>query len=205
MIIKPMVETVTRFAASSPANTIAPLSSFAISAAPLLIRGGGEVLDLTRTRVGLEALHTYSVMTTLLLNCSLRLFSSTPKKLDDKRPSYENLAKIVFAICVAMSVVFGGYSVVVFSLMGLYSKRALGVGKDDAFLAFAARTESIRVGGFNAFLASLLFFKTSFLLSVFLNYEGKFRWWLAGLVLTVDLIGWYKWSTIYVAARELIY
>jgi len=199
-----MVETVTRFA-SNPANKLTPLSTFAASAAPGLIRGGGEILDLTRARVGLESLDSYSVITTLLLNVSLSLFLSTPKKLDDNRPSYENWAKIIFAIAVSMSVVFGGYSVLVFSLIGLYAKRALGFGKDEAFLQFIAATQGTRVGGFNSFLASLLLLKTSFILSVFINYEGKLRWWLAGLIIALDLIGWWKWSTIYVAARELVF
>ena len=202
-----MVEMVSRLAtASNVPNLAVPLSSLTTSAAPVeLIRGGAEVLDLTRTRIGLEALHTFAVMTTLLMNASLRLFTSTPKKLDEKRPSYENLAKIFFGICVAMSVVFGGYCVIVFSLMGLYSKGALGLGQDEALVEFLAQTEGIRAGGFNAFLASLLFFKCSFLSSVFINYEGKMRWWLAGLVLAVDLIGWWKWSTIHVLASKLIF
>ena len=137
MIIKPLVESAVKSVASSvtalPQTLSLPTAIPTASAAvATLARGGGAALDLTRTRVRLEGLYQYATITTLLLNSALRLYSSTPRKLDG--PAYVNIAKIIFAFCAAISVVTSGYTTVVFALLALYYKHMLGMGQDDAFL-----------------------------------------------------------------------
>ena len=175
--------------------------------AALALRGGGspQVLDLTRVRIRLEGLQAYGVVTTLLMNAALRLYSGTPKKLQDGEQA-ANVAKILFAISMGCSVLAGAYSTVVFALLGLYSKSALGLGKDEAFLEFFAETASIRDMGFHAFVIALISFKASFVLSLFLNYgEGKMRWWASGIAAIVSVLSYYHWSSIMTIAGRLLF
>lgn len=208
LIVRPVVETVVR--SIRPAVSALPVATTA-SSALLVSRGGGgaggaALQDLTRTRLRLEGLHQYGVVAALLMNAALRLFSSTPKKLTDADRRVDRVAKVVFTFAVALSTVLGSYTTIVFALLGLYSKRSLGMGHDDEFLRFFAATTGIRETGFDAFLGMLICFKASFLLSLFLNYEGnpRLRWWVSGLVLAVDMYAWWNWSTIFKLADDLL-
>ena len=172
-----------------------------------ILRGGGTAaLDLTRIRLRLEGLHQYGLVAALLMNAALRIFSSTPKKIAPNEPRVDRLAKIVFTVSVSLCVVLGSYTSIVFALLGLYCKRALGMGNDAAFLNFFEATTGIRETGFDSFLGMLLCFKLSFLLSLFLTYEGnpKLRWWISSLVLLVDLFAWWNWSRIFLLASNLL-
>jgi hypothetical protein len=187
-------------AGTSPASTA--FASIAHTA--LALRGGAEVMDLTRVRIRLEGLSAYGVVSSLMLNAALRLYSSSPKKLQ-KGETCANIAKILFAISVGSSVLAGAYTTVVFSLLGLYAKSAIGMGKDAACMEFMTGTEHMRLYAFDAFLVALIAFKSSFVLSLFLNYEGKLRWWASGIAAAVSLLSWYHWSTIMVIARNLLF
>ena len=137
------------------------------------------------------------------MNAALRLFSSTPKKLNDDR--VDNYAKVLFVAAVGSSIVAGAYTTVVFSLLGLYSKSALGLGKDLAFVQFFDATAGIRKTAFDCFIISLLSFKASFVLSLFLNYEGKVRWWSSGIAAFLAVLSIYSWSRIMVVAGNLLF
>lgn len=210
MLIRPATEVVVRAlscTAPSLLKTTAPAAAAAVvpAATCLISRGGANAaLDLARTKLRLEGLHQYGVVTALLMNAALRLFSSTPKKLSND-DSLQDKMKMAFVGCVATTVVFSAYTVIVFSLLGLYSKRALGLGMDGAFCEFFQATTWIRESGFNAFLLALVSFKSSFVLALWLNFEGKLRWWLSGLVLGVDLAGWAAWWTIMQLANQILF
>lgn len=206
MLIQPAVTVVARAFSSTAPSLLASTAPATLSTAAtsLIARGGATALDLGRTKLRLEGLHQYGVVTALLMNAALRLFSSTPKKLENDG-SVQDKVKIGFTACVATTVVFSAYTVIVFSLLGLYSKRALGLGMDAGFVEFFQATSFIRESGFTAFVLALVAFKSSFLLSLWLNFEGKMRWWLSGLVLGVDLIGWVGWSTIMYLANQTLF
>ena len=205
MLIRPAAEVVSRaLFSTAPCLLTAAPACIVPTATSLISRGGAAALDLGRTKLRLEGLHQYGVVTALLMNASLRLFSMTPKKLDNDG-SLQDKAKVFFTAAVATTVVFSAYTVIVFSLLGLYSKRALGLGEDAAFVEFFQATTMIRESGFNAFILALVSFKSSFVLSLWLNFEGKMRWWLSGLVLGADLVGWYAWSTIAVLANKILF
>jgi hypothetical protein len=161
-------------------------------------------MDLTRVRIRLEGLSGYGVVSALMMNAALRLYSSAPKKLQ-KGETHNNIAKILFAISVGASVLAGAYTTVVFSLLGLYAKSAIGMGKDAACMEFMADTEHMRLYAFDAFLVALIAFKSSFVLSLFLNYEGKVRWWASGITAVVSLLSWYHWSSIMGIAGKLLF
>lgn len=200
-----------------PTSSVARLSSTALqsSTAPMivvaeygsdLLRGGAAAaLDIGRTKMRLEGLNQYGVMTALLMNAALRLYSSTPRKIDPNNTKTENILRMVFATTVAMCICLGGYTTIVFSLLGLYSKRALGLGQDIEYLEFFSATSDVRRSGFESFIWCLLLFKSSFLLSVFLNQDGKARWWLSGVILAFDLFGWFQWSKIWLLAKSILH
>jgi hypothetical protein len=74
--------------------------------------------NLGRAKIRLEGLSHYASVSALLLNGALRIFTATPKKLDDRKD--ENFVKILFLISITATVVLGGYTATVFSLLGLY-------------------------------------------------------------------------------------
>ena len=180
----------------------------AVASLPVLaLRGGGEgAMDLTRVRIRLEGLHAYGVVSTLMLNASLRLFSSAPKpRTPVKGETINNIARVLFTISIGASVLAGVYTTVVFSMLGLYCKSAIGMGKDEACLQFMAATENMRKSAFDTFLIALVSFKASFVLSLFLNYEGEMRWWTAGIAAVISLLSWWHWHNIMSVAGKLLF
>jgi len=191
---------------SSPTALISMLSMSLLTS----LRGGDvppAAFDLTRARIRMEGLHSYVVVATLMLNASLKLFSSVPKKGTlQKGDRVNNAAKILFATTMVTSVLSGLYTTVAFSLLGMYVKTAIGMGKDLAEINFFDATQDVRVTAFRTFLVSLMTFNTSFLLSLFLNYENKtMRWVVAGVALAVSLWSWHQWSHIMFLASSLIF
>lgn len=183
-----------------------PLLSTALQALPVAstssvinsltaLSGGASSLDVARFKLRLDGLHTYAVITTLIMNASLRLFSATPKRFS-KGEKTKNFLKALFSVMVAISVLSGSYTTIVFSLLELYSKRALGRGLDSACLNFFEQTQSIRESGDDTWIISLVSFQASFVLSLFLNHDSGFDWKIAVLAGVVAILCWWKWSTI---------
>jgi hypothetical protein len=204
MTASPLAATTSVAASKLPAmiSQAAPALSSA-----LVVRGGEAALqgfDLGRTQIRLESISSYGVITALLLNAALQLYSSTPKRLE-KGQSMENYTKIVFVLSVGLSIICGTYTTVVFSLMGLYSKTALGLGKDAAFLEFFEATIHIRQRAFHSFLIALLSFEVCFVSSLFLNYDGKVRWWTVGVASLGAIISWLQWQSIMSIAGNLLF
>jgi hypothetical protein len=198
------IMTASPLAAKLP-SMISQAAPAAVSA--LAVRGGEAALqgfDLGRTQIRLQSISSYGVIAALLLNAALRLYSSTPKKLE-KGQTIENYAKIVFALSVGLSTICGTYTTVVFSLLGLYSKSALGLGKDAAFLAFFDATTHIRQRAFNSFIIALLSFEVCFISSLFLNYDGKVRWWATGFASVGAIVSWLQWQNIMSIAGNLLF
>jgi predicted PurR-regulated permease PerM len=77
------------------------------------------------------------------MNASLRLYSSTRIRFEE-RDRLQNIVKVLFSIMVTVSVISGSYTTIVFSLLGLYTKRALGRGLDKQVVEFFHETTSVR-------------------------------------------------------------
>lgn len=195
LVIQPAVQQLTTRACSA----LAPV-------AWSTVRGGARALDLGRTKMRLDGLHQYGVVAALLMNAALRLFSSTPKIIQPNERKVDKYAKVAFTVAVALCVALGSYTSVVFALLGLYSKRALGMSKDAAFVEFFEATSSIRELSFDSFFYMLLCFKASFLLSIFLNYKDnpRLRWCVTVIVLAADAYAWWNWSLILKYAANLL-
>ena len=179
------------------------------------IRGGGGTassnlaFDLGRARIRLEGLQMYCTIASLIMNAALDLYSSTPKnqKEDPKKllDRVENWVKILFACNTIATVVMGSYSCIVFVLLGLYSKTALGMGLDDKFLQFFQETHYIRESAFHTFIWGLLSFQGSFICSLFLNYSGWMRWFVLAISSIASLFSIYKWNEILSIAGKILY
>jgi hypothetical protein len=139
-----------------------------------------------------------------MLNGSLRLLSGTPKNLEKDKPT-ENVVKVVFCASTFLSVLSSVYTTVVFSLLGLYCKTALGLSQDSQYVEFMDATAAERRYAFDAFLWSLGAFQTSFVSSLFLNYQGALRWWSAGASSLLVAWSFRHWMNIMKLARHLIF
>lgn len=189
-----------------------------------IARGGGEflasqdkssALDISRVRMRLEGLQAYGTLCALLANGCLRLYSAvkddTKKgKIDDN----DNTTRMnqttrfvldAFYVLIAISVLSGSYTTVVFTLLALYSKTALGRGYDAQFLQFWAAAADLRESGFEAFLYSLVSFEIAFILSLFLKTEGKRRKIVVTLASGMALFSFWRWSKIMILASKFLF
>ena len=150
--------------------------------------------NLGRTKIRLEGLNHYASVSALLLNGALRIFTSTPKKLDERK--HENFMKILFLISITATIILGGYNATVFSLLSLYSKTFLGMSMDDEYVQFFHDTEPIRKTAFWSFVGTILTFNISFVLSLYLQYEGSIRWWITGISSIIIALCCQNWLLI---------
>jgi len=142
------------------------------------------------------------------MSSALRLYTSVPKKIRDpdegKDAKIENAVTVAFTLSSIICIISGISTSIIFSLLGLYSKTALGMGKDEAFVEFFTAMESIRRIGFVSMIVSIVSLKASFALSPFLYFKGKTRYALSGLAVALSLGSWMAWSTI-VSAAQILY
>jgi hypothetical protein len=180
------------------------------------IRGGeaapAGTFDMGLAKTRLEGL-AYSTVTTLMLNAALRLFSSTPKKLESipddpdkaKVVKLNNSLKVAFGISLSFSAALGLYTTIVFTLMAIYSKTALGMGLQEEYLEFFDKCAPFRLAGFRAFIGTLMTYNVSWVLSLVLNYEGDIRWWLALPAVMIGVTGLLHVNSIMGLASSIIY
>jgi hypothetical protein len=171
-------------------------------------RGGTQdidpsAFDLDRASIRLESIDSYAVVAALLLSAALRLYASTPRELEAGQRR-ENSAKVAFMISAGLSIICGAYSCVVYSMLGLYAKTALGLGLDSAFLNFFERTTPVRHGAFLAFVTALSSFEVCFIISIVLNYDGRVRICAASLGILIAIISLFHWKRIINLAGSLL-
>lgn len=163
------------------------------------------VLDIGRVKMRLEGFQAYGTVCALLMNATLRLWSSVAQPANDASKITQQ-AFDVFLVCVIISVLFGSYTTIVFTMISLYSKQALGRGLDSSFLAFYEATHVIRDSGFRAFLYSLVSFQWAFVLSLFLKLGGQPRQkWMVGAAIAISCLAGWRWLTVMKLASDLIY
>jgi hypothetical protein len=209
--ILPTAAAVTAASSSSAVATVASAATGILLpqllSSAIMVVGGAtakQLPDLGRLKLRLDGFHTYSVITSLLMNASLRLFSSTPKNFKDNE-KLTNTIKVLFSTIVAISILSGSFTTVVFSLMGLYTKRALGRGTmDAAVIQFFYETTSIRELAYDTCLISLMTFQASFVLSLYLNHDEGWNWKVALFGGVATLGCWWKWSTVMSLAKTIL-
>ena len=169
-------------------------------------------LDISRVRMRLEGFQAYGTLCALMVNACLRLYSSVKiprdKEGDGMAPwTLSNVAMDVFLLSVVVSVLFGSYGTIAFSLMALFSKTALARGLDAEFLEFFAATADIRQTGFESFLLCLVSFETAFILSLFLRFQGQGRRrnLFVTIACVISCISVWRWSSIMRLASQYLF
>ena len=196
-------------ASSSLPIQLLSMSPQLLSSLFLLSGGGGgantaaTVMDVNRFKLRLDGLHAYAVISTLLMNASLRLFSATPKRFEAGQKS-RNTIKMMFSIMVTISILTGSYTTIVFSLLELFSKRALGRHMDAATLDFFGQTQPVRESAYDTWVMSIISFQASFVLSLFLNHDEDFGWKIALFGGVAAILCWWKWSSVMTLAAALL-
>ena len=190
-------------------------SSAVVSAVLWIARGGGEffakkqasVIDISRVRMRLEGLMAYATLCALLANGCLRLYSAVklPKRDQEMADKSKKTAYDAFYVFIVVSILSGSYTTVVFTLLALYSKTALGRGYDAKFLQFWAATAELRESGFEAFMYSLVCFELAFILSLFLRTEGRRRTILVLLACAISIFSFSSWYRIMRLAATLLF
>ena len=124
----------------------------------LLVRGGGDdaspIPNMERTLIHIDAVNTYPVIAAFLMSIVIDVGFETPKEIKafprdcSKRMKAEvlvhNFVTIAYSILSTLTLMAFTYSIIVFTIIIIYSKNALGEGHDDAFLAFFTATSTHR-------------------------------------------------------------
>lgn len=178
-----------------------------------LVRGGGEVfapavttqLDLARVRMHASRKLT-SLRNNLVRLARQRMFTSLFRRQRNRMPG-RVAAKPRRSICssfvaIVTSILSGAYTTVIFTLLPLYSKTALGRGYDAQFWQFWAATAGLRETGFLAFLACLIVsFEMAFGLSLFIRTTGVRQKVLVGLATVLSILSFTEWIWVSCAWR----
>ena len=212
-ILPPLMYSPTNLNVVRHASTVLPAVED-LSRKVLWIRGGeffakhaDSVLDISRVRMRLEGLSSYATLCALLANGCLRLYSAVklPKREQELADKTKRRAYDAFYLFIVVSILSGSYTTVVYTLLALYSKTALGRGYDNQFLQFWAATAGLRESGLEAFIASLVCFELAFILSLFLRTEGTRRKILVVLACAISVFSFWRWGEIMRLAAKFLF
>jgi hypothetical protein len=152
----------TSLQAGTAGQSLLPLN---LATTLLQVRGGQvaeNLLDLSRESYCINQLATYGTLTALVMNSALRLWTSTkfPKEQHSFIPNS-------FTISTALCVTAGAFTAILFQLLVIYSKSALGMSNDAGYASFKMATALYRKWGFRCFLTELTTFVYSFMISLY--------------------------------------
>lgn len=171
--VTPIPRQMSPSAASVSAKSATRLQAISpIATGVAILRGGAKAaaLDLGQEVLKIQSMATYSTITALIMNASLRLYTSQKFEIkvgpDGKRPRQVQWLESIFTASSILCIVCGVFTAVLFNVLGIYSKEALGMGNESGYLAFRNATAIFRKYGFRTFLITSISFVTSFLASV---------------------------------------
>ena len=162
-----------------------------------------SVLDIGRVRMRLEGLQAYATLCALLANGCLRLYSSV--KIRKEPDQWMKRVYDAVYLFIVVSILSGSYTTVVFTLLALFSKTALGRGYDAQFLLFWAATANIRESAIIAFLSSLVCFELAFILSLYLRTEGRRRTILVLLACCMAAFSFSSWVKLLLLVHKFLF
>ena len=195
-----------------PVTTLCSTQQHHLTKSVLTLRGGATIPKDALDMVHLEgvapmmtAMSSYAVIGSLIMGSSLYLFDITPKRFKDyeftkttekgKCGSWinriEKTAIVVFSLVSAISIATSLRTVIIFHVMTLYGNTALSrKSGEDAFALFwySPLNIKLRRSAFRTFLAALQSFRVAFVLSVFLNTDGKYRYVATAAVASILLL-----------------
>jgi hypothetical protein len=155
-----------------------------------------------RGTVRLDGLEVYAVVSALTCATLYQCFESFESKVDwlelyNEWRFAELFVDSIFLLSSATGIISGLHSTLVFSLMTMYGRTAIGMGRDDAFTTFFQKTGAQRVRGFQTFLWSLY----SFLVQVVLTITSKAPNNTMAVILVAIL---YSMSIVYTDTQTII-
>mmetsp|Transcript_40909 Transcript_40909/g.85952 ORF Transcript_40909/g.85952 Transcript_40909/m.85952 type:complete len:236 (+) Transcript_40909:123-830(+) len=180
------------------------------------IRGGDNAgIDFDRSVVRLDAIGAYPVVAAIMMGAMLNIGMETPKVIEkipggaDKHTIFKirvkNTVTCLFSIFIAVSIAAASYSLVIFTLVVIYSKTAIGMELDECYLNFLDATSVLRVRAFRSFICSMIGYIFSLACSMFLKEKGIIRWIMTIPTLFASIIGLIHYKFIMDLASELIY
>ncbi|CAB9514231.1 expressed unknown protein [Seminavis robusta] len=164
-----------------------------------------DMLNVDRATVRLDGLEVYAVVSALTVATAIACFDSygtdlttifTPSQLN-RHNALPLFLNTVFLAVSGIGIIAGLHATLVFSLMTMYGRTAVGVSHDEAFVEFFVQTGRVRYRGFHTFRMSLY----CFLIQVLFTITSKSSPILRPFVIIVNLACIY-W--VYVDTQSVI-
>jgi len=162
---------------------------------------GMQALD--RACVRLDGIEVYAIVSALTCATAINCFDNyQPTPLEDiveQRAVFTLLSEMFYYLSGALGMMTGLHATLIFSLVTMYGRTALGIDRDDAFNDFFANTGPARFNGFWSFKLSLYCFMTqlSFLIGQKFFFEP-----LRPLVLLAT--GYLSYTNLYCDAEDVL-
>jgi hypothetical protein len=120
--------------------------------------------ELDRATVRLDGIEVYAIVSALTCATSISCFDNfEPTPIDIIMQEYAVftfLADLCYFGSGALGMMTGLHATLIFSLVTMYGRTALGIDRDDAFNEFFSNTGGARFSGFRSFKVSLYCFMT---------------------------------------------
>jgi hypothetical protein len=163
--------------------------------------GGSQ--DLDRATVRLDGIEVYAIVSALTCATSISCFDNfdpTPLSIIMReRAVVTLLSELFYYVTGAIGMLTGLHATLIFSLVTMYGRTALGIDRDDAFNAFFEGTGVARFNGFKSFKVSLYCFMTQLVFLI-----GK-KFVFAPLRPFVLLVaGFYSYSGMYTDSESVL-
>jgi len=161
------------------------------------------VQELDRACVRLDGIEVYAIVSALTCATAINCFDNydpTPLAVIVKeRAVFTLLAEMFYYLSGALGMMTGLHATLIFSLVTMYGRTALGIDRDDAFNDFFANTGPARFNGFWSFKLSLYCFmiQLSFLVARKFFFEP-----LRPLVLLAT--GYLAYTNLYCDAEDVL-
>mmetsp|Transcript_20786 Transcript_20786/g.51547 ORF Transcript_20786/g.51547 Transcript_20786/m.51547 type:complete len:388 (+) Transcript_20786:238-1401(+) len=162
---------------------------------------GMQALD--RACVRLDGIEVYAIVSALTCATAINCFDNyNPTPLSvivQERAVFTLLSEMFYYLSGALGMMTGLHATLIFSLVTMYGRTALGIDRDDAFNDFFANTGPARFNGFWSFKLSLYCFMTqlSFLIAQKFFFEP-----LRPLVLLAT--GYLSYTNLYCDAEDVL-
>ena len=165
-----------------------------------------NAFNVDRATVRLDGLEVYAVVSALTLATAIACFDaygsdSATTIFEVSHITRDNLVPLVmntiFLIVSGVGIIAGLHATLVFSLMTMYGRTAVGVSRDTAFVEFFVQTGPVRYRGFLAFRLSLY----CFLIQVIFTLTSKCSPVLRPLIIFINLASMYQ---VYVDTESVI-
>ena len=159
--------------------------------------------ELDRACVRLDGIEMYAIISALTCATSISCFDNydpTPLSVIlNERAVFTALAELLYYSTGAVGMMTGLHATLIFSLVTMYGRTAVGIDRDDAFNSFFANTGPQRFNGFRSFKISLYCFMTqlSFLIGRKFFFEP-----LRPLVLLIT--GYLAYTNIYIDSEQVL-